>query len=353
MLKERYDNGYFKNETKNHLYYLNMPAAKVLDYGSSYGFYLRAMMDLGIEACGIEYDRDIVGYNQRELGITMLDPAEIQTLEKNSFDIVRAYHTLEHLPDPYGIVSEFYQILRENGILLLSSPCLSELIVNTNVTKIPDMVYPEHLFYFTTRSMFDLLKSIGFKVEVNISQFADPCQALSVLGILGEVDTNTLHSIVKGLEGMGAGMNTFVVARKVSSSGSGNVNQSKIADTPLKIYHIKQEQDQRGSHHSIKQDGFWKLDFQVKRNSDGGRIFVAGNIIVLNAAHHINIQLINALNNQPQPNQSDSFKNNEMRSFMFYNDVNGRNDYYVRISGRDASEFMLYDLNCSEISFDS
>ena len=47
MLKDRYDSGYFKNEALSHLNYLNMPAKRVLDYGSSYGFYLKAMKDLG------------------------------------------------------------------------------------------------------------------------------------------------------------------------------------------------------------------------------------------------------------------------------------------------------------------
>lgn len=351
LLKDRYDSGYFKSEVKNHLYYLNKTATKVLDYGSSYGFYLRAMKDVGIEAYGMEYDREIVGYNQRELGITMVEPGEIQMLERNSFDIVRAYHTLEHLPDPRGIVSIFYQLLKKNGILLLSSPCLSESIVYTNVTKIPDMVYPEHLFYFTTRSLSALLTGIGFKVEVNLSQFASPSQALAVLGITEDVDTKTLGNLVSGLEGMGAGMNTFVVARKVSSSDSDYVNQPKGAENALYMYPL--HHNQRGFHHIINQDGVWNVDFQVKRNSFSGRIFVAGNIIVLRADSHIRIQLINALNNQPEANESGQFKDNEMKSFMFYNDVNGQNDYYVRISGTNSSEFILYDLNCSEVSFHS
>lgn len=54
-LNESYNIGFFKGETQNHLYYLNMPATKVLDFGSSYGFYLKAMKELGIEVYGIEY----------------------------------------------------------------------------------------------------------------------------------------------------------------------------------------------------------------------------------------------------------------------------------------------------------
>jgi 2-polyprenyl-3-methyl-5-hydroxy-6-metoxy-1,4-benzoquinol methylase len=350
MLKDRYNSGYFKNEITSHLHYLNMPAAKVLDYGSSYGFYLRTMKDLGLGAYGIEYDRDIVAYNERELGITMVDPAEVQTLERNSFDIIRAYHTLEHLPDPRGVVSIFHQMLKSNGILLLSSPCLSDSTVYTNVTKIPDMVYPEHLFYFTTKSISALLADIGFRIEINISQFANPSQALAVLGINGNIDLTSLNNIAKGLEGIGAGMNSFAVARKVPPSHSTYV-KARVANDVLHIYPL--HHNRRGSHHIIKQDGFWEINFQVKRDSCGGRIFVAGNIIVLHADNYIRIKLINALNNSPQPNESEPFKDNEMKSFMFYNDVKDQNDYYIQISGINASEFICYDLNCSEVSFQS
>ena len=65
------------------------------------------MKDLGIEAYGGEYDKDIVRYNQYELGITMIYPDQLWT-ESNIFDIARIYHTLEHLPDPYSILSKFF-----------------------------------------------------------------------------------------------------------------------------------------------------------------------------------------------------------------------------------------------------
>lgn len=324
-----------------------MPATKVLDFGSSYGFYLKAMKDKGIEGYGVEYDKDIVEYNERELGITMTDPNELSMLESNTFDIVRIYHTLEHLPDPYSILSTFYQILKTNGILLISSPCLSDAIVRTNVTKLPDMVYPEHLFYFTTKAMYELLTVIGYKTEVNISQFANPSQALALLGTRGDFDNNTTEHIVKGLEGMGAGMNSFVVARKTSTAPPSSANHLK-SDHTLHIYSL--QEGHRGSHHIIRQDGVWKKEFAFKRNSYGGRIFVSGNIIVLDALHDIRIQLINSSNNQPQTNEITTLKDNEMRSFVFYNDVNGKDDYYICISGRNASEFILYDLNCTEVS---
>lgn len=346
MLKDRYDSGYFKSEAQNHLYYLNTPATKVLDFGSSYAFYLRAMKDLGIDAYGIEYDKDIVSYNWRELGITMVNPEELQRLESNSFDIIRAYHTLEHLPDPRRILSIFLRVLKNNGILLISSPCLSESIVQTNVIRVPDMVYPEHLFYFTTKAISALLTGTGYKVEINMSQFADPSQALTVLGIKGNLETKGLDRVLKGLEEMGAGMNSFAVARKISSSGSAAMNESTGAENALSIYPLY---DSRASHHIIEQNGLWKIEFPVKRNSSGGRIFVSGNIIVLYSDSQIRIQLVDPSKNQPHANDSGPFKDNEMKSFVFYNDINGENDYYIRISGTNASEFILYDFNCSEV----
>lgn len=349
ILNESYQGGFFKGETQNHLHILNMPAAKVLDYGSSYGFYLKAMKDLGIEAYGVEYDEEIVEYNERELGITMINPSELDSLQKNSFDIVRIYHTLEHLPDPYSILSTFFRLLKINGILLISSPCISDEIVQTNIPRLADMVYPEHLFYFTRRAMFGLLTRTGYKVEVNISQFANPCQALSLLGIKGDFDAGSLEHIVKGLEGIGAGMNSFVVARKASSDNTRRA--SPDYDKTVSIYSL--EKGKRGSHHLILHDGLWKKEFPIKRSSQGGRIFVSGNIIVLNTSHDMRIQLVNSSNEKPETNEISALNHNEMRSFVFYNDVATEDDYYICISGTNASEFILYDLNCTEITSSS
>lgn len=324
-----------------------MPATRVLDFGSSYGFYLKAMKDCGLEVYGIEYDKEIVEYNESELGLTMIDHSELNSLESSSFDLVRIYHTLEHLPDPYSILSTFFRILKIDGILLVSSPCLSDAIIQTNIPKLPDMVYPEHLFYFTTKAIAELLTRIGYKVEVNISQFADPSQALALLGTKGDFDSNTVEHIVKGLEGMGAGMNSFVVARKTSSHTTGS--EPAKYDETVHIYSL--QKGQRGSHHIIRQDGLWKKEFRITRSSHGGRIFVSGNIIVLRALHDMRIQLINSSNGHPETNEISTLRNNEMRSFVFYNDVNGKDDYYIRICGTNASEFILYDLNCTEISF--
>ena len=229
----------------------------------------------------------------------------------------------------------------------MSSPCISDALVQSNIPKLTDMVYPEHLFYFTRKAIAELLTRIGYKVEINISQFANPTQALALLGINGDFDSPTLENLVKGLEAMGAGMNSFVVARKMMSDSAG-----PPPDTYDMYFHIYSlQKDERGSHHIIREEATWMKEFPIKRNSHGGRIFVSGNIIVLSANHDLRIQLINSSNDQPESNEVKALKNNEMRSFVFHNDVSGSDDYSVRISGTNASEFILYDLNSAENSF--
>lgn len=358
ILKENFDKGYFKTDAENHLRLLNAPAKTVLDYGSSYGFYLKAMMNLGISAYGVEYDGDIVKYNQTQLGITMINPHELEKKADKSFDIVRVYHTIEHLPEPDLILSLFFRLLTENGILILSTPCISESIVHTNVTKLPDMVFPEHLFYFTLGSLSSLLSKIGFKVEVCISQFATPSQALDILGSKGgKADALTLENLAKGLEGLGAGINSFVVARKPVSVGDTDSERREPYDTDLdhprnscvlQIYPVLN--GRRGSHHVIKEDGLWEVEFPFKRSSTGGRIFVCGNVIVLNSRDRIRIQLVNSSSYQQEPSEIEVYKDNVTDSFVFYNDVKGEDDYYIRVSGTHDSEFIVYDLNCCEIS---
>ena len=251
------------------------------------------MRDKGVKHLyGVEYDKAIVDYNRNVLDITMIDPNEFDKIESESFDIIRAIHTIEHLPDPYSVLSTFFRILKGDGIVVISTPCFSDALVSANIIKIGKiMVYPDHLFYFTKRSMSALLTNLGFSVEINISQFANRSQALDVLGARADFEDNKFENIVKDLEELGAGANSFVVARKTMSEGSLKQGEN---NSGICIYTYTL-QKQRGSYYSIKQQGSWQILFPINRDAVKRRMYVSGNIINLHSTNAIKTQLINSV----------------------------------------------------------
>ncbi len=94
----------------------------------------------------------------------------------NIFDCVVAGELLEHMINPYETVREFYRILKENGVLVLSVPNICSLVSRINMLrgKLPlacaspvDEVTPErHLVDFNKDKIVEVLEKAGFKIDV-------------------------------------------------------------------------------------------------------------------------------------------------------------------------------------------
>jgi len=106
--------------------------------------------------------------------------------EDNFFDAVTALELIEHLFDPDHFLDEVYRVLRPEGIFVLSTPNLAS--IHNRITLLfgyqPYSVLvslnkpvghfwfsaggaaPDHIRFFTLRSLKELLKVHGFKILV-------------------------------------------------------------------------------------------------------------------------------------------------------------------------------------------
>ncbi|MBN1600833.1 MAG: class I SAM-dependent methyltransferase [Chitinispirillaceae bacterium] len=74
-------------------------------------------------------------------------------LKNNSYDSIFCHSVLEHTPEPWNAFDEFYRILKENGVLLISVPFIFYL-----------HGAPDDYFRFTRYGMIKLSEKTGFKV---------------------------------------------------------------------------------------------------------------------------------------------------------------------------------------------
>ena len=96
-------------------------------------------------------------------------------LEDNSFNVIVAGEVLEHLLDVYNVTSEFYRILEDNGVLILSVPNISSLVsrikglfgfLPTSCSlPAPSSKLDKHVNDFNKREIKKVLKQANFKVE--------------------------------------------------------------------------------------------------------------------------------------------------------------------------------------------
>jgi SAM-dependent methyltransferase len=104
---------------------LGMPAsARVLDYGSSWGYGVWQLKDAGYDAEGFEPSRTRARYGIQNLDVPI--HMDIASLPKGAYDAVFSNHVLEHIPNPGLAFDQIVTVLKPSGWLVAFFPNGSE-----------------------------------------------------------------------------------------------------------------------------------------------------------------------------------------------------------------------------------
>lgn len=136
---------------------------KILDIGCGYGFLLEIAKEKGWEVYGTELSDEVAGHCEKK-GINMcvgeLDKCDF---EDESFDIVFGIEVLEHLNKPNDYIKKAYKVLRKGGIFYLSTPNFNSYLRYRLQDKYDVIDYPNHLAYYTKKTLQKLFTQNGFK----------------------------------------------------------------------------------------------------------------------------------------------------------------------------------------------
>jgi SAM-dependent methyltransferase len=147
---------------------------RALDVGSGHGWFLEAAAARGMDAVGIEPDRE-VAERTRARGLDVRDgyfPDDLPAGER--FDVIAFNDVFEHLPDPGVALRAVHERLRPGGILAISIPTAEGLgyriataLARTGVAAPLDRLWQRdlpspHLWYFTESSLARLVLGHGF-----------------------------------------------------------------------------------------------------------------------------------------------------------------------------------------------
>lgn len=93
----------------------------VIDVGCGIGIYLD-YLGKHLDTVGIDLNRSDLKMAVENSKYAIQASAEDLPLKENLFNLVLFSETLEHLPNPIRSVEEIHRILKDNGILLISTP---------------------------------------------------------------------------------------------------------------------------------------------------------------------------------------------------------------------------------------
>lgn len=154
------------DETLNHSERLRAIApfrkeGRILDVGCSTGGFLKAAREEGWEPYGVDFSPTVAQACQAD-GLKVFPGTLPEAQYPNEyFDVVRLWATLEHVRDPFLCLKESHRILKKGGLALFSVPngdCLMFKLLGGKYRY----VCPEHLYYYSKRSLKALMARVGF-----------------------------------------------------------------------------------------------------------------------------------------------------------------------------------------------
>jgi SAM-dependent methyltransferase len=145
---------------------------RLLDIGCGRGLMLKTAQQAGWEVHGTEVNDD-AAYHARELLGLDVRTGELEEagFKEGTFDVITAWHVLEHLKDPQRTLAASRALLADEGVLVIEVPNFSSLQARLSGRHWFHLDVPFHLHHFTRRSIEIALESAGFTV-VKTGQFS-------------------------------------------------------------------------------------------------------------------------------------------------------------------------------------
>ncbi len=134
----------------------------VVELGSNDGITLRHFAARNIRHVGIEPSLNVANV-ARKAGVNTItaffnaELAERIRAESGPADVIMAANVLSHIPDLHSVAKGASALLRHDGILVIESPYLGDVLAKTSY----DLIYDEHVFVFSAHSMRTAFKSHG------------------------------------------------------------------------------------------------------------------------------------------------------------------------------------------------
>ena len=142
----------------------------LLELGCAMGFFLECAKERGYTCEGIEISKYASSYCKYT---SLLDVKRGDFLKldytKPVYEVIAMWYFIEHIKDFKDIFYKAHKVLRDGGIIALSTPNCFGISGKSDISVYASTIPSDHYNEFSTQSMTAILDACGFKVERIVS----------------------------------------------------------------------------------------------------------------------------------------------------------------------------------------
>lgn len=134
---------------------------KVLDFGCGAAGFVRKAQALAAEVAGVEPERRVHEY----WGATIPLHASLDDAD-DDYELITAFHVIEHLPDPRAILRSLAEKLKDQGRIVIEVPSSEDALLTLyDCDAFQRFTYwSQHLFLFNTETLHRLVSQAGLRL---------------------------------------------------------------------------------------------------------------------------------------------------------------------------------------------
>lgn len=200
-LEDYYSRKYYQNDTKSHkhtytkdelIFFKNkakvahyivkneIKETTLLDVGSGEGFFSAFFYKQNWDITTLDYSDYGISLHNPDLKNTMVKGDIFKSLEqtiksKKKYGMINLSNVLEHVIDPINLLINLHKLLNNDSILRVSVPndfsAFQNFLIEKNYTTNTWVSPPDHLHYFTFKSLENLLLSLNYEVFIKIGEY--------------------------------------------------------------------------------------------------------------------------------------------------------------------------------------
>jgi SAM-dependent methyltransferase len=149
---------------KKYLGLFEQGKSRFLDIGCGLGYLLDVAHDEGFQVSGVEFNH-VAANRLRSKYVFPVYSGDVLDFKDEPYDVITLMDVIEHFLDPMQSLAHIKSLVKPGGLLILTTMDCDGVVSKLLGTRIEDFRrVREHVFFFTRRSIRDMLQKEGFDV---------------------------------------------------------------------------------------------------------------------------------------------------------------------------------------------